>query len=178
MYTNLMSVKRDLIGELHSSGLHRPDMIKSCDDVLNFLDKLYTQLLTKGGDVEGVGGVVSGNMVSVAPYTKNSFLSPKKIEVMIQDVNNNIIDLPMYLMVVNDILVYEGKYKVTPGDRKKIKENFKDILDNIPQNMREWLTNVNMLTLRHVSRDVYSENINILGPKCGNVYLKVLEKLG
>ena len=44
--------------------------------------------------------------------------------------------------------------------------------------MGDWLTNVNMLTLRHVVQGIYSENVSVLGPKCGNKYLKVLEKLG
>ena len=178
IYTNLLSVKRDLLGELHYNNIYRPDMVKICDEVLEFLNKLYTRLLAQGRDVVGVDDIVTGSVIADVTYSKNLFLNPKKIEVMIQDVNNNIIDLPMYLMVVNDVLEYKGEHKVTPEDRKKIKENFKNILDNIPQNMREWLTNVNILTLRYIVNNVYSENVKILGQTCGNVYLKVLQKLG
>lgn len=125
--------------------------------------------------------------LEVAPYESETFLQPKAIATLLKDlpVMDN---LTTYQEIITSILLYKGKYQLSPENRKHYLRNFSKLLAADPLIMQN--NSANLTTLRWLSGKIYSEDRDILELKlpgkgdCSSAhrylkdYTSILELLG
>lgn len=154
--TNLNSVKDNMLLFLKKNNLNPTEYIQFFNDSINYIDTVYNKNITQLY-AKKVNYLLSTDfdVLSCAKYNEETFLLPNKIFSLINESIQNL-DLSEYKDIVENILIYDGKYKLPETIYNFYFENFHKLLDIDNFVMKNNVANHN--TIIYITKELYTEN--------------------
>ena len=154
MSSSLMSLKNSMLSYLKRVNVDNTEYIQIADDVINFIDTVYTDKISSMSAKE-VDYNVSVSKLEQAKYNEETFLDPKKIQSMLEPKGGPL--LSEHKIQIEYVLVNSGKYKVNDEMRSYYLSNLGKLL--AADNFAMMNNFANRESLRVIAKNIYEKDL-------------------
>jgi len=154
MSSSLISLKNSMLSYLKRVNVDNTEYIQIADDVINFIDTVYTDKISSMSAKE-IDYNVSVSKLEQAKYNEETFLDPKKIQSMLEPKGGPL--LSEHKIQIEYVLVNSGKYKVNDEMRSYYLSNLGKLL--AADNFAMMNNFANRESLRVIAKNIYEKDL-------------------